>query len=82
MILNFNGGELTARAVESVLRSESAGAAVEVVVVDNASTDGSIELLRGTYPDVRLVQSGTNLGFPEAITWLSPTSATPTTLLC
>jgi len=35
----------------------------EVIVVDNASTDGSSEYLRSAYPTVRLVESGRNLGF-------------------
>src|SRR3954471_11430233 len=35
----------------------------DTVVVDNASSDGSEELLRTRYPDVRVIQTGGNLGF-------------------
>ena len=36
---------------------------VEVVLVDNGSTDGSVEFVRERYPQVRLIQAGENLGF-------------------
>lgn len=35
----------------------------EVIVVDNASGDGSVELVREHFPEVRLIASDTNLGF-------------------
>ena len=37
---------------------------MEVVVVDNASTDASCALIRDRYPAVELIQAGGNLGFP------------------
>ena len=37
---------------------------MSIVVVDNASTDGTVELVKGQYPDVELFQSVENLGFP------------------
>ena len=37
--------------------------AIEIVVVDNASTDDSVALLRAQFPQVRLIASPTNLGF-------------------
>ena len=39
--------------------------AVEIIVVDNASRDGIPELVRGSYPEVNLVETGENLGFPR-----------------
>ncbi|MGH9011167.1 MAG: glycosyltransferase family 2 protein, partial [Acidimicrobiia bacterium] len=38
----------------------------ELVVVDNASTDGSLEALRQAHPGVRVVSSGDNLGYARA----------------
>ena len=35
----------------------------EVIVVDNASTDGTVEFIRSSYPSVRLVQNSGNAGF-------------------
>jgi len=37
----------------------------EIVVVDNASTDGTAELVASAFPEVRLVRAGTNLGCPS-----------------
>lgn len=39
---------------------------VEVFVVDNASTDGSAEIVRKKFPQVKLIQNKTNLGFAKA----------------
>ena len=38
---------------------------LEILVVDNGSKDGSVELVRENYPNVRLIQNGKNLGFAE-----------------
>ena len=35
----------------------------EIIVVDNASTDGTAELIRAQFPHVRLIETGANLGF-------------------
>jgi GT2 family glycosyltransferase len=39
---------------------------IEVVVIDNASTDGSVEMVRSRFPEVRLLAQAENLGFAEA----------------
>ena len=40
--------------------------AFEVVVVDNGSTDGSVERVRAAFPQVRLIETGENLGYGRA----------------
>jgi len=40
---------------------------VDVVVVDNGSSDGTAELLRGEFPEVELLELGGNLGFGPAL---------------
>ncbi len=64
VVLNYNGGDDTVRAVDALHRLEWPTDELEVVVVDNASTDGSVERIRHLYPSVRTIRLPTNDGFP------------------
>jgi GT2 family glycosyltransferase len=64
VIPNWNGAEYLPTCLES-LRAQTYEN-VEVIVADNASTDGSQDLLRDDYPEVRLVQLAENRGFTGA----------------
>jgi GT2 family glycosyltransferase len=35
----------------------------DIIVIDNASTDGSVEFIKGTFPQVRIIQNPSNLGY-------------------
>ena len=61
IVLTWNGLEVTRRCVDSLL-GVTRHPDFEVVVVDNGSTDGTLEYLRGV-EGVRLVENGENLGF-------------------
>jgi N-acetylglucosaminyl-diphospho-decaprenol L-rhamnosyltransferase len=63
-IPNYNGARRISRALDG-LRAQTAEP--DVVVVDNGSTDGSPEMLRERYPEVRLLALGENLGFGRAL---------------
>ncbi len=65
VVVNWNGGEDILRCLQS-LRSAPSGADMEVIVVDNASTDDSVEQMPHLFPIVRLIQTGANLGFARA----------------
>ena len=66
VILNWNGKDLLAEGIPSVLEAvRTDGRPHEVVVVDNGSTDGSVEYLQAQFPQVRLVALPENLGFAE-----------------
>jgi N-acetylglucosaminyl-diphospho-decaprenol L-rhamnosyltransferase len=65
VIPTLNGRERLLRALES-LRAQTRRAD-EVVVVDNASTDGTAEAVARDYPEVTLIRSEENLGFGRAI---------------
>ena len=66
IVVNFNGGRLLAETVRSALAST---VPVEVIVADNGSADGSMELLHellGGDPRLRMIENGANLGFSRA----------------
>jgi hypothetical protein len=65
VIVNWNGREL----LDACLRSIAATAgnlSYEIIVVDNGSTDGSVNLLRSDFPNVWVIEPGRNLGFGGA----------------
>jgi hypothetical protein len=39
----------------------------ELILVDNGSTDGSLEYIKEHYPEARLIENGANLGFAKAV---------------
>jgi len=66
VILNFNGKEFLNKCLDSVSRSRYAN--LEVILVDNASTDGSLESVQrsfGQYRNLKIITSRSNLGFAE-----------------
>ena len=64
VILNWNGEEMLRRFLPSVIE-HSMGEGVEVCVADNGSTDASVQMLRATFPSVRLIELDSNYGFAE-----------------
>lgn len=65
IILNYNTRELLKSCLHSIEQSEKNGLVIEVVVVDNASTDGSREMVEKDFDWVRLIKSSSNLGFAK-----------------
>lgn len=64
IIVSWNAKQLLLNCLESI-RSTAAGVSCEVIVVDNASSDGSPEAVRSQHPWVRLIETGANLGFAK-----------------
>lgn len=62
VILNWNTRDLLRACLRSVLASRGP-LAFQVCVVDNASSDGSADMVRAEFPQVRLVESPANNGF-------------------
>lgn len=62
VILNWNTRELLARCLETVLASAGAFTC-RVIVVDNASGDGSADMVRQRFPTVEVIESPVNGGF-------------------
>jgi len=66
-IVSWNVRELLEACLTSVYESlKSSNLTGEVWVVDNASTDGSAEMVRGRFPQARLIANETNVGFAAA----------------
>jgi GT2 family glycosyltransferase len=65
-VVSFNTRQLLERCLESLQPEVEAGRAT-VTVVDNRSTDGSLEAAQQAAPWARVVDAGTNLGFGRAI---------------
>jgi GT2 family glycosyltransferase len=65
IIVSFNTRDILRECLESVVR-ESAGLRVEILIVDNHSSDGSAEMVESEFPQVRLIRSEVNLGFGAA----------------
>jgi O-antigen biosynthesis protein len=63
VIPNWNGRDLLAKFLPSVIVALQGNPANEVIVVDNASTDGSAEFLQENFPGVRVLPQERNLGF-------------------
>ncbi|MEM7194771.1 MAG: glycosyltransferase family 2 protein [Pseudomonadota bacterium] len=64
VIVNFNGGEDVLRAIDSLLRQTHPIA--RIIVVDNASVDGSTTRIAERFPHVELLVQRENLGFAAA----------------
>jgi len=59
IVLNYNAGELLLNCIESVKKSTYKN--LEIIVVDNISTDKSQETCKEKYPDIKLIQNNENL---------------------
>ena len=62
VILNWNGAEMMRRFLPSVLQHSTEA---EIVVVDNGSTDDSLQMLSQNFPSVRQVVLDKNYGFAD-----------------
>ena len=65
IIVNYNVRPFLENALVS-LQKALTGLQGEIVVVDNASDDGSVEMVRSKFPHVRLIANSRNTGFAEA----------------
>lgn len=59
--VNWNGKEH----LKALLPSLTALQVGEIILIDNGSTDGSQEFVRAHYPEVRIIQNSSNLGFAQ-----------------
>lgn len=65
IIVNFNTRKLLKDCLDSIFK-HSKGTDFEVIVVDNASTDESPEMVKKEFPQIKLIENRVNLGFAKA----------------
>ncbi len=63
VVVNYNGADLLRECLKSVF--SQAYRPIEVIVVDNASTDNSVEIITTGFPEAQIIRSEKNLGFAE-----------------
>jgi GT2 family glycosyltransferase len=61
VIVNWNGWRDTLDCLASLREQDYRN--LQIIVVDNGSTDGSVERIRAAFPEVTLIEAGANLGF-------------------
>ena len=71
VIVSYNTREVLRRCLET-LEAESRQLSMEVLVVDNGSRDGSVDMVSRDFPKIRLIHSGQNLGFASANNLMFP----------
>lgn len=64
VITNFNGMRTLEKCISRVLNSNYPN--FDIIIVDNHSTDGSLELLRGKYSSLKVIMNSENIGFGAA----------------
>jgi O-antigen biosynthesis protein len=65
IIVNYNVRDFLHQALVSIQKALK-GIRSEIIVVDNASDDGSVEMMHRQFPRVKLISNTTNLGFAKA----------------
>ncbi len=65
IVVSYETREMTLACLRSVI-AQAVTARCELIVVDNASTDGSAAAIRAEFPDIRLIALDENIGFARA----------------
>lgn len=65
IIVNWNSQEMLRICLDSILKVNHK-LEIQIIVVDNASSDNSAEMVKSLYPEVELIESGGNIGFGRA----------------
>ncbi len=66
IIVNWNTRQMLEDCLSSVF-AETQSIAMEVVVIDNGSTDGSCQMCKSRFPQVKLIENPDNIGFARAM---------------
>lgn len=61
VIVNYNGLGFLEPCIDSIVNKVTVP--FEIIIVDNASSDGSVEFIRNKFPEIKLIASSVNNGF-------------------
>jgi len=65
ILVSYNTKDLTRNCIKSIY-NKTQDVSYDIFVVDNASSDGSSQMIKEEFPDVKLIESPENLGFGRA----------------
>lgn len=65
IIINYNVKQLLRECLYSIYRNTKR-INLEIIIVDNNSTDGSVDMVKSEFPEVKLIENCQNLGFAKA----------------
>jgi GT2 family glycosyltransferase len=80
IVLNWNGQQIIRSSLDSIKKLKYTS--LEVIVVDNGSTDKSVDIIAKEYPEFRLIRNSRNLGFSTGMNVGIRTSHGNLVLLC
>ena len=63
IIVNWNGKDDTVRCVESLQKINLMGNTLSIIVVDNGSTNDSVAVIKKSFPEISIIETGKNSGF-------------------
>jgi len=64
IIVNYNVEHHLRECLQSIYRNTK-GISLEIIIVDNNSTDGSVDMVKSEFPEVKLIENCQNLGFAK-----------------
>ena len=67
IILNFNTNVYLERLLDSLKKAKTDNYKIETIVVDNASKDDSLQMLKTKFPRIQVIANKKNLGFSQGI---------------
>ena len=65
IIVNWNDKDVIVECIQSLLDQDRNQ--IDIIISDNGSEDGSVESLRRSFPSIKIIENGKNLGFGSAI---------------
>jgi len=66
IIVNFNTIQLLRECLASLQKADRGKFLFEIIVIDNASIDGSMDMVRAEFPSTKIIQNKDNVGFGKA----------------